>query len=173
MSPRRWLCPGLTIFLWICATELVHSQYVNHKNAQFDVMYPDSVTSSSQIIYAFSRTITSNTTEGVRLTVDVLSRDLDHPVQFVVRQKQDVLSFQVPMMLRGVAQNEYPFYHIGRTLCHPPIKSASETQTQSFFVDVSTLSGQRTNTSSGTDQKLNFSTSPSQPQYFKYVFPEG
>ncbi|KAK7944731.1 hypothetical protein WMY93_000459 [Mugilogobius chulae] len=158
MSPQRWICLRFTIFLWICVTQLVQTQNVNHKDAEFDVTYSDSVTSRSQIIYKFSRTIDRNT-------------------------KQAVLSFQVPLMLRGVAQNEYPFYRIGRTLCHPPIKSASETQTQSFFVDVSTLSGQRTNYelqvsrlqsfTLQTDQKLNFAVSPSQPQYFKYVFPEG
>ena len=41
-------------------------------------------------------------TEGVRVSVDVLSLGLESPFLFVVRQKQAVLSFQVPLILRGL-----------------------------------------------------------------------
>ena len=41
-------------------------------------------------------------TEGVRVSVDVLSVGLESPFLFVVRQKQAVLSFQVPLILRGL-----------------------------------------------------------------------
>lgn len=41
-------------------------------------------------------------TDGVRVTVDVLSQGFDSPVLFAVRQKQAVLSFQVPLILRGL-----------------------------------------------------------------------
>lgn len=41
-------------------------------------------------------------TEGVRVTVDMLSRGSDSPILFVVRQKQAVLSFQIPLILRGL-----------------------------------------------------------------------
>lgn len=40
-------------------------------------------------------------------------------------------------------QRKYPYKHIARTLCQPPMRAASETQY--FFVDVSTLSSQGTN----------------------------
>lgn len=40
-------------------------------------------------------------------------------------------------------QRQYPYKHVGRTLCQPPTRAASETQY--FFVDVSTLSSQGTN----------------------------
>lgn len=40
--------------------------------------------------------------DGVRVTVDVLSQGFDSPVLFAVRQKQAVLSFQVPLILRGL-----------------------------------------------------------------------
>lgn len=40
-------------------------------------------------------------------------------------------------------QRKYPYNHLGRTLCQPPTRAASETQY--FFVDVSTLSSQGTN----------------------------
>lgn len=40
-------------------------------------------------------------------------------------------------------QRKYPYNHVGRTLCQPLTRAASETQY--FFVDVSTLSTQATN----------------------------
>lgn len=41
-------------------------------------------------------------TEGVRVSVDVLSQGFESPILFVVRQKQAVVSFQVPLILRGL-----------------------------------------------------------------------
>lgn len=41
-------------------------------------------------------------TEGVRVSVNVLSEHKDRPVLFVVRQKEAVVSFQVPLILRGL-----------------------------------------------------------------------
>lgn len=40
-------------------------------------------------------------------------------------------------------QRKYPYKHVANTLCQPPTRAASETQY--FFVDVSTLSSQGTN----------------------------
>uniref|UniRef100_A0A667Y2L7 SID1 transmembrane family member 2 n=1 Tax=Myripristis murdjan TaxID=586833 RepID=A0A667Y2L7_9TELE len=154
---------------------------VVQKDAEFDVTYNDTVTSDNQTIYAFNHTISRNKTEGVRVTVDVLSEGLESPILFVVRQKQAVLSFQVPLILRGLYQRKYPYAHVGRTLCQPPTRAASETQY--FFVDVSTLSSLGTHYqlrvsrvdsfTLQTDKKFSFTASPSQPQYFKYVFPDG
>ncbi|XP_033832689.1 SID1 transmembrane family member 2 isoform X3 [Periophthalmus magnuspinnatus] len=188
-SPRhRWFCPGLTFVVWICAIHLGcgngvmgDTKNVVQKDAEFDVTYNDTVTNENQTIYAFNHTVSRNKTEGVRVTVDVLSQASESPILFVVRQKQAVLSFQVPLILRGLYQRKYPYNHIGRTLCQPPTVVASETQY--FFVDVSTLSSQGTNYqlrvsrverfTLQTDKKFSFTASPSQPQYFKYVFPEG
>uniref|UniRef100_A0A8C5G101 SID1 transmembrane family member 2 n=1 Tax=Gouania willdenowi TaxID=441366 RepID=A0A8C5G101_GOUWI len=154
---------------------------VVQKDAEFDVTYNDTVTSENQTIYAFNHTISRNKTEGVRVTVDVLSQNLKSPILFVVRQQQAVLSFQVPLILRGLYQRKYPYNHVGRTLCQPPTRAISETQ--HFFIDVSTLSSQGTNYqlrvsrvesfTLQTDKKFSFTASPSQPQYFKYIFPEG
>lgn len=44
---------------------------------------------------------------------------------------------------RSSYQRKYPYNHVARTLCQPPTRAASETQ--HFFVDVSTLSTQGTN----------------------------
>lgn len=41
-------------------------------------------------------------TEGVRVWVNLLSESPKNPILFVVRQKQAVLSFQVPLILRGL-----------------------------------------------------------------------
>uniref|UniRef100_A0A8C5DS77 SID1 transmembrane family member 2 n=1 Tax=Gouania willdenowi TaxID=441366 RepID=A0A8C5DS77_GOUWI len=184
-----WVGPGLAALLWfcvctqfICAVRAVgETPNVVQKDAEFDVTYNDTVTSENQTIYAFNHTISRNKTEGVRVTVDVLSQNLKSPILFVVRQQQAVLSFQVPLILRGLYQRKYPYNHVGRTLCQPPTRAISETQ--HFFIDVSTLSSQGTNYqlrvsrvesfTLQTDKKFSFTASPSQPQYFKYIFPEG
>ncbi|KAF0030733.1 hypothetical protein F2P81_017464 [Scophthalmus maximus] len=129
---------------------------VVQKDAEFDVTYNDTVTSDNQTIYAFNHTVSRNKTEGVHVSVDVLSQALESPFLFVVRQKHGVLSFQVPLILRGLYQRKYTYSHVGRTLCQPPTRAASETQY--FFLDVSTLS------SLGTNYQL---------RYFKYDFPDG
>ncbi|XP_037835389.1 SID1 transmembrane family member 2 isoform X2 [Kryptolebias marmoratus] len=186
---RRWVRPGSAALLWVlCATRLVcgagtvvGDTNVVQKDAEFDVTYNDTVTSENQTIYAFNHTISRNKTEGVRVSVDVLQKKFESPILFVIRQKQAVMSFQVPLILRGLYQRKYPYKHVARTLCQPPTRAASETQY--FFVDVSTLSGQGTNFllrvsrvesfTLQTDKKFTFTASPSQPQFFKYVFPDG
>ncbi|XP_068601938.1 SID1 transmembrane family member 2 [Brachionichthys hirsutus] len=183
-----WLPAGLVALLllgtspgaWSSAAGLDATD-VLQRDAAFDVTYNDTVTNENQTIYAFNHTISRNKTDGVRVSVDVLSKGSDSPILFVVRQKQAVLSFQVPLILRGLYQRKYPYTHVGRTLCQPPTRAASETQY--FFVDVSTLSSQGTNYqlrvsrvesfTLQTDKKFSFMASPSQPQYFKYVFPDG
>ncbi|KAJ3590918.1 hypothetical protein NHX12_008866, partial [Muraenolepis orangiensis] len=153
---------------------------VVQKDAEFDVTYNDTVTNDNQTIYAFNHTVSRNRTEGVRVSVDVLTVGLDNsPFLFVVRQKQAVLSFQVPLILRGLYQRKYPYSHVGRTLCQPPGSS----EVQYFFVDVSTLSSlgahyqlrvSRVDSFTlQTDKNFSFTASPSQPQYFKYNFPDG
>ncbi|XP_077423045.1 SID1 transmembrane family member 2 isoform X2 [Vanacampus margaritifer] len=176
------------VLLWLCVALLACSSCaldetinVIQKDCEFDVTYNDTITSENQTIYAFNHTVSRTKTEGVRVYVDVLSPNLKSPILFVVRQQQAVLSFQVPLILRGLYLRKYPYKHIGRTLCQPPIRAASETQY--FFVDVSTLSSQGTNYqlrvsrvesfTLQTDTTFSFTASPSQPQYFKYVFPEG
>lgn len=48
------------------------------------------------------QSVTFPQTEGVRVSVNVLSDHKDLPVLFVVRQKEAVVSFQVPLILRGL-----------------------------------------------------------------------
>ncbi|XP_068174052.1 SID1 transmembrane family member 2 isoform X2 [Antennarius striatus] len=181
-----WLRPGLVALLFCIGQvpwsgAVMETTDVVQRDAEFDVTYNDTVTNENQTIYAFNHTISRNKTDGVRVSVDVLSKGFESPILFVVRQKQAVLSFQVPLILRGLYQRKYPYTHVGRTLCQPLTRAASETQY--FFVDVSTLSSQGTNYqlrvsrvesfTLQTDRKFSFIASPSQPQYFKYVFPDG
>uniref|UniRef100_A0A3B3R184 SID1 transmembrane family member 2 n=1 Tax=Paramormyrops kingsleyae TaxID=1676925 RepID=A0A3B3R184_9TELE len=164
------------LIMWIPHTELRHTT-VYQRDAEFDVTY--TVTSDIQTIYAFNHTVSRNKTEGVRVSVQ--SEQVDSPILFVVRQKQAVVSFQVPLVLRGLYQRKYSYTHVGRTLCQPPTRAASEIQF--FFVDVSTLSSRGVNYqlrvsrvesfTLQTDTKFSFVATPSQPQYFKYAFPDG
>uniref|UniRef100_A0AAR2IS00 SID1 transmembrane family, member 2 n=1 Tax=Pygocentrus nattereri TaxID=42514 RepID=A0AAR2IS00_PYGNA len=170
--------------LWVSVC-LVHSDssVVVQKEAQFGVSYLDTVTSHNQTIYSFNHTVSRNKTEGVRVSVELLSETTKSPILFVIRQKQAVLSFQVPLILRGLYQRKYQYTQVGRTLCQPPTLVASETQF--FYVDVSTLSS-----TSVHYQLVNYticttictiyitiyaflSSSLPPPQFFKYVFPDG
>uniref|UniRef100_A0A8C9U9D3 SID1 transmembrane family member 2 n=1 Tax=Serinus canaria TaxID=9135 RepID=A0A8C9U9D3_SERCA len=116
-------------------------------------------------------------TEGVRVSVNVLSDQKDQPVLFVVRQKEAVVSFQVPLILRGLYQRKYAYQEVSRTLCQPQTKA--EVETQHFYVDVSTLS-LNTSYQLRVTRVENFvlrvatmaAMGPFSPQYFKYEFPE-
>uniref|UniRef100_A0A8C4LDD2 SID1 transmembrane family member 2 n=1 Tax=Equus asinus asinus TaxID=83772 RepID=A0A8C4LDD2_EQUAS len=117
--------------------------------------------------------------EGVRVSVNVLNKQKGAPLLFVVRQKEAVVSFQVPLILRGLYQRKYLYQKVERTLCQPPTKNESEVQF--FYVDVSTLSPVNTTyqlrVSRMDDFVLRsvgerFTLFPSRG-YFKYEFPEG
>ncbi|NXA65724.1 SIDT2 protein, partial [Mohoua ochrocephala] len=152
---------------------------VHEKEAQFNTTYIDWVDANLLNIYAFNHSVRRNTTEGVRVSVNVLSDNKDRPVLFVVRQKEAVVSFQVPLILRGLYQRKYAYQEVSRTLCQPQTKV--EFETQYFYVDVSTLS---LNTSYQlrvtrvenfvlrTNKGFSFNATAAQPQYFKYEFPE-
>ncbi|XP_027713285.1 SID1 transmembrane family member 2 isoform X3 [Vombatus ursinus] len=154
---------------------------VSQKEAEFELFYDDEVNSELVNIYTFNHTVTRNRTEGVRVSVNVLNKQNKAPVLFVVRQKEAVVSFQVPLILRGLYQRKYRYQDVARTLCQPPTKS--EAEVQFFYVDVSTLSLLNTsyrlrvsrmdNFVLRTGEQFSFNTTAAQPQYFKYEFPEG
>ncbi|XP_075028924.1 SID1 transmembrane family member 2 isoform X7 [Calonectris borealis] len=153
---------------------------VLEKEARFNTTYADWVDANLLNIYAFNHSVRRNRTEGVRVSVNVLSDHKDLPVLFVVRQKEAVVSFQVPLILRGLYQRKYAYQEVSRTLCQPQTKA--EVETQHFYVDVSTLS---LNTSYQlrvthvenfvlrTNERFSFNATAAQPQYFKYEFPQG
>ncbi|XP_068274368.1 SID1 transmembrane family member 2 isoform X2 [Nyctibius grandis] len=153
---------------------------VVEKEASFDTAYADWVDADLLNIYAFNHSVRRNRTEGVRVSVNVLSDHKDLPVLFVVRQKEAVVSFQVPLILRGLYQRKYAYQEVSRTLCQPQTKA--EVETQHFYVDVSTLSLNASyqlrvtrveNFVLRTNERFGFNATAAQPQYFKYEFPAG
>ncbi|KAM9269467.1 SID1 transmembrane family member 2 isoform 1-T1 [Morus bassanus] len=156
------------------------SPKVRAKEARFNTTYTDWVDANLLNIYAFNHSVRRNRTEGVRVSVNVLSDHKDLPVLFVVRQKEAVVSFQVPLILRGLYQRKYAYQEVSRTLCQPQTKA--EVETQHFYVDVSTLSLNASyqlrvthveNFVLRTNERFSFNATAAQPQYFKYEFPEG
>ncbi|NWH68928.1 SIDT2 protein, partial [Geococcyx californianus] len=150
------------------------------KEALFNTTYADWVDANLTNTYAFNHSVQRNRTEGVRVSVNVLSDHKDLPVLFVVRQKEAVVSFQVPLILRGLYQRKYAYQEVSRTLCQPQTKA--EVETQHFYVDVSTLSLNASyklrvthveNFVLRTNERFSFNATAAQPQYFKYEFPEG
>ncbi|XP_074707076.1 SID1 transmembrane family member 2 isoform X2 [Strix uralensis] len=153
---------------------------VAETEAAFNTTYADWVDADLLNIYAFNHSVRRNRTEGVRVSVNVLSDHKDLPVLFVVRQKEAVVSFQVPLILRGLYQRKYAYQEVSRTLCQPQTKA--EVETQHFYVDVSTLSLNASyqlrvtrveNFVLRTNERFSFNATAAQPQYFKYEFPEG
>ncbi|XP_043532556.1 SID1 transmembrane family member 2 isoform X4 [Chiloscyllium plagiosum] len=157
------------------------AQEIIQVDGVFDRAYLVIVNSHVQNIFAFNHTVSRNKTEGVRVHVNVLSEQSKNPVLFVIRQQKAVLSFQVPLILRGLYQRNYAYQDVSRTLCQPEIKS--ESQMQYFYVDVSTLSKKNTSVQLSvkriehfvlrTAEPFRFNATPAQPQYFKYKFPDG
>uniref|UniRef100_UPI00398EFF84 SID1 transmembrane family member 2 isoform X3 n=1 Tax=Pristiophorus japonicus TaxID=55135 RepID=UPI00398EFF84 len=147
----------------------------------FDYVYPVVVNNNVQNIFAFNHTVSRNKSEGVRVHVNVVSEQAKNPVLFVIRQQKAVVSFQVPLILRGLYQRKYIYQGVSRTLCQPEVKS--ESQMQYFYVDVSTLSEKNASVQLyvkriehfvlRTAEPFRFNATPSQPQYFRYRFPDG
>ncbi|XP_032495529.1 LOW QUALITY PROTEIN: SID1 transmembrane family member 2 [Phocoena sinus] len=177
---------GLPFFALLVASVESHlgvlgPKNVSQKDAEFERTYVDEVNSELVNIYTFNHTVTRNRTEGVRVSVNVLNKQKGAPLLFVVRQKEAVVSFQVPLILRGMFQRKYLYQKVERTLCQPPTKNESEVQF--FYVDVSTLSPVNTTYQLRvsrmddfvlrTGEQFSFNTTAAQPQYFKYEFPEG
>ncbi|XP_055012595.1 SID1 transmembrane family member 2-like [Boleophthalmus pectinirostris] len=169
---------GFTLLLWMSmAQQVCGYASVLQREAEFDVTYRDTVTSDNQTIYAFNCTVSSNTTVAFRVAVEVFS---ETPIQFVLRQKHSVLSFEIPLIIRDSNERTFKYSSMERTLCPPHTPQLSGED--SLFVDVWTGSDssqyqlrvvQVDNFNLETNKKLSFTASPSQPQFFKYVYPEG
>uniref|UniRef100_A0A803Y7I1 SID1 transmembrane family member 1 n=1 Tax=Meleagris gallopavo TaxID=9103 RepID=A0A803Y7I1_MELGA len=124
----------------------------------------------------------SSTVDAVRVYVNSSSENLQYPVLFVVRQQKGVLSWQVPLIFRGLYQRTYNYQEVSRTLC--PSEPAPETgpSDQIIFVDVASMAPfniayellvtRLESFQLETNKPFNFTASPSQPQYFLYKFPQ-
>uniref|UniRef100_A0A8B9LCA8 SID1 transmembrane family, member 2 n=1 Tax=Astyanax mexicanus TaxID=7994 RepID=A0A8B9LCA8_ASTMX len=90
-------------------------------------------------------------TEGVRVSVELLSASTKSPILFVIRQKQAVLSFQVPLIL--------PMVTVKRYHTHTWMNTSYQTNLNSVLSDI---------------KRYNiFFFFFSLLQFFKYVFPDG
>ncbi|XP_053153719.1 SID1 transmembrane family member 1 isoform X2 [Hemicordylus capensis] len=149
--------------------------------AEFGRIYQGTVSRVTEQLYAFNYTSKPGQVDAVRVYVKSNSEDLQYPVLFVVRQQKGVLSWQVPLIFRGLYQRSYSYQEVSRTLCPSETTSESGPSEQIIFVDVASMAPynaqymlQVTRIKSfqlGTNTAFNFTASPSQPQYFLYKFP--
>ncbi|XP_053227879.1 SID1 transmembrane family member 1 isoform X1 [Podarcis raffonei] len=149
--------------------------------AQFDTVYSGQVNRAAERLYAFNYTSKPGQVDAVRVNVQSNSEDLQYPVLFVVRQQKGVLSWQVPLIFRGLYQRSYNYQEVSRTLCPSQPTPDSGPSEQIIFVDVASMAPynalyrlQVTKIKSFQlmlNTPFSFSASPSQPQYFLYKFP--
>ncbi|EMP33631.1 SID1 transmembrane family member 1, partial [Chelonia mydas] len=119
--------------------------------------------------------------DAVRVYVKSDSEDLQYPILFVVRQQKGVLSWQVPLIFRGLYQRTYNYQEVSRTLCPSEPTPEMGPSEQIIFVDVASMAlfdieyellvTRLKSFQLMTDKAFNFTASPSQPQYFLYKFP--
>ncbi|XP_068925988.1 SID1 transmembrane family member 1 isoform X4 [Petaurus breviceps papuanus] len=120
--------------------------------------------------------------DAVRVYVNSSSEDLKYPVLFVVRQQKGVLSWQVPLLFRGLYQRTYNYQEVSRTLCPSEPTNETRPSEQLIFIDVASMAprGAQYNLlvtkiksfQLQTNVAFRFTASPSQPQYFLYKFPK-
>uniref|UniRef100_A0A8C0EXR1 SID1 transmembrane family member 1 n=2 Tax=Bubo bubo TaxID=30461 RepID=A0A8C0EXR1_BUBBB len=157
---------GGAIFLWCRQTACL----LLKANSELRAFYPTAV---------LPRQLSG---DAVRVYVNSSSENLQYPVLFVVRQQKGVLSWQVPLIFRGLYQRTYNYQEVSRTLC--PSEPTPETgpSDQIIFVDVASMAPfniayellvtRLENFQLETNKAFNFTASPSQPQYFLYKFPQ-
>ncbi|XP_072847811.2 SID1 transmembrane family member 1 isoform X1 [Pogona vitticeps] len=149
--------------------------------SEFDRSYAGTVSRAAEQLYAFNYTAQPGQVEAVRVNVKSDSEDLQYPVLFVVRQQRGVLSWQVPLLFRGLYQRTYNYTEVSRTLCPSEASLESRPSEQILFVDVASMAPYNANYvlqvtrvknfQLGMDTAFKFTASPSQPQYFLYKFP--
>uniref|UniRef100_A0A4X2L4B2 SID1 transmembrane family member 1 n=1 Tax=Vombatus ursinus TaxID=29139 RepID=A0A4X2L4B2_VOMUR len=152
------------------------------RGADFDRVYSGVVNLSTEEIYSFNYTSKPEQVDAVRVYVNSSSENLKYPVLFVVRQQKGVLSWQVPLLFRGLYQRTYNYQEVSRTLCPSEPTNETRPSEQLIFVDVASMAprGARYNLlvtkiknfQLQTNVAFHFTASPSQPQYFLYKFPK-
>ncbi|XP_066555248.1 SID1 transmembrane family member 1 isoform X2 [Amia ocellicauda] len=177
--PGTWLLA--LALLQGCRALQNHHRPAVAKGADFNRLYTGFVTRGVEEIYTFNYSTKPGEVDAVRVYVSSSSEDLRYPVVFVVRQQKAVLSWQVPLVLRGLYQRMYTYQEVSRTLC--PLEPLSEevTSEQFLFVDVASMAPfnvhyellvtRVSHFTLETGVMFNFSATPSQPRYFLYEFP--
>ncbi|KAM9032144.1 SID1 transmembrane family member 1 isoform X3 [Sarcophilus harrisii] len=152
------------------------------RGADFDRVYSGVVNLSTEEIYSFNYTSKPGKVDAVRVYVNSSSENLKYPVLFVVRQQKGVLSWQVPLLFRGLNQRTYNYQEVSRTLCPSEPTNETRPSEQLIFVDVASMAPlgaqynllvtKIKNFQLQTNVAFHFTASPSQPQYFLYKFPK-
>lgn len=178
-----WICPGFFVFLVLAQLAGAVSRPTDIKPAQIGKFYSGHIDRNIEEVYAFNYTTKPGKVDALRVFVRSDSDDLEFPVLFVVRQQKGVLSWQVPLAFRGYYQRTYTYQDVSRTLCPTDPAGQTPTSEQFLYIDIASMAPSSveyelivrrlTDFELQTDVPLNFSTSPSQPQYFLYTFPEG
>ncbi|XP_068127008.1 SID1 transmembrane family member 1 isoform X2 [Hyperolius riggenbachi] len=153
------------------------------QRAELGKLYSGSIDKSREAIYSFNYTSIPDKVDALRVYVKSDSDDLEFPVLFVVRQQKGVLSWQVPLAFRGYYQRTYTYQEVGRTLCPTHPEGQTQPSEQLMYIDIASMAPSSVhyeltvirlpNFELQTGVPFNFSTSPSQPQYFLYTFPDG
>uniref|UniRef100_A0A8C4X5B5 SID1 transmembrane family member 1 n=1 Tax=Erpetoichthys calabaricus TaxID=27687 RepID=A0A8C4X5B5_ERPCA len=151
------------------------------QQAEFNRVYSGAVSRTTENIYSFSYTSRTGQVDAIRVFASADSKDLHYPVIFVVRQEKGVLSWQVPLVLRGLYQRSYKYQEVSRTLCPLEPEEEELSAEHSLFIDVASMAPANVHYqllvtwtkhfTLETGEAFNFSATPSQPQYFLYTFP--
>ncbi|NXH11494.1 SIDT1 protein, partial [Bucco capensis] len=149
----------------------------------FGRVYRGTVNISAEQVYAFAYRSEPGQVDAVRVHVTSSSESLQYPVLFVVRQQKGVLSWQLPLIFRGLYQRTYNYQEVSRTLCPSEPAAEAGLSEQLIFVDVASMAPfniayellvtRLKNFQLETNKAFKFTASPSQPQYFLYKFPQG
>ncbi|XP_077335774.1 SID1 transmembrane family member 1 isoform X1 [Lithobates pipiens] len=178
-----WLSQWLLLFVTVIELVGGVSRPTDIKPGQLGLRYFGQIDKNTEEVYAFNYTSSPGKVDALRVFVRSDSDDLEFPVLFVVRQQKAVLSWQVPLAFRGYYQMTYTYQDVSRTLCpHDPEGQAPPSE-QLMYIDIASMAPSRVqyelivtrllNFELLTGVSMNFSASPSQPQYFLYTFPEG
>ncbi|KAJ7402658.1 SID1 transmembrane family member 1 [Pitangus sulphuratus] len=142
--------------------------------AAFGRVYRGAVNISAERVYAFAYRSEPGQVDAVRVYVNSSSENLRYPVLFVVRQQKGVLSWQVPLIFRGLYQRTYKYQEVSRTLCPSEPTPETRPSDQIIFVDVASMAPfniayellvtRLENFQLETNKAFNFTASPSQPQ---------
>lgn len=136
------------------------------------VVYKASVNSSHQVLYQFDGL--ENELGSFRVYSSSLISSLSYPLDVVVRQSHDVLSWELPLAVKG-----HTYRRVNRTLCPadvPPSRdrrriviSLSTASPVDLEFEISLFS--QPNFQLSMDQELDVQVSPSTPIFYEFAWP--
>ncbi|XP_053409225.1 SID1 transmembrane family member 1-like isoform X2 [Mercenaria mercenaria] len=143
--------------------------------AQFNTTYHGDVTDNRNVIYSYTATDTK--TRAVRIFTTANESEKDYPTIVVIRQARSVMSWQIPLLMQD-SSLLYEYESVSRTLCpvdtnHTEQKINVEISTQSKKNVSYTLKAILQDNFMIETDKHEVTSSPSNPVFAKYTFPEG